>query len=59
MKIGDRVVENVVGHVNTVAGPLLLGQSFLGRFSSWSIDNDKNVLILIPGGATPGSVSER
>ena len=52
MKIGDRVVENVLGHVNTVAGPLLLGQSFLGRFSSWSIDNDKNVLILTPGSAT-------
>jgi len=59
MKIGDRVVENVVGHVNTVAGPLLLGQSFLRRFSSWSIDNDKNVLILTPGGATPSSMSER
>jgi clan AA aspartic protease (TIGR02281 family) len=59
MKIGDRVVENVVGHINTVAGPLLLGQSFLRRFSSWSIDNDKNVLILTPGTASPGSMSER
>ena len=59
MKIGDRVVENVLGHVNTVAGPLLLGQSFLRRFSSWSIDNDKNVLILTPGSATPSSLSER
>jgi predicted aspartyl protease len=59
LKIGDRVIENVIGHINTVAGPLLLGQSFLGRFSSWSIDNEKNVLILTPGGATPRSMSER
>ena len=59
MKIGDRVVENVLGHVNTAAGPLLLGQSFLRRFSSWSIDNDKTVLILAPGSATPSSTSER
>ena len=59
MKIGDRVVDNVLGHVNTAAGPLLLGQSFLRRFSSWSIDNDKNVLILTPGGAMTSSMSER
>jgi len=59
MKIGDRVVENVVGHMNTAGGPLLLGQSFLRRFSSWSIDNDKNVLSLTLSGAPPSSMSER
>jgi hypothetical protein len=29
-----------------VAGELLLGQSFLGRFTSWSIDNAKQALVL-------------
>jgi len=39
LKIGDKTLENVVGGIAPVAGSLLLGQSFLGRFKSWSIDN--------------------
>jgi predicted aspartyl protease len=46
LKIGDKTLENVVGSVAPVEGPLLLGQSFLSRFKSWSIDNDKQVLTL-------------
>jgi clan AA aspartic protease (TIGR02281 family) len=46
LKIGDRTVENVTGSVAPVAGGLLLGQSFLGRFHSWSIDNQKEELVL-------------
>lgn len=44
MRVGDRVVLNVTGSVAPVEGSLLLGQSFLGRFKSWSIDNSKGVL---------------
>jgi hypothetical protein len=29
-----------------VHGSLLLGQSFLSRFRSWSIDNGRQVLVL-------------
>jgi hypothetical protein len=29
-----------------IAQDILLGQSFLSRFKSWSIDNDRHVLIL-------------
>ena len=36
--VGDVVVENVTGSVAPAQGSLLLGQSFLGRFKSWSID---------------------
>ena len=46
LKVGDREIENVVGSVAGVNGSLLLGQSFLMRFSSWSIDNKRQVLVL-------------
>lgn len=46
LKVGDRVIENVTGSVASVSGSLLLGQSFLSRFKSWSIDNQRQVLLL-------------
>jgi predicted aspartyl protease len=46
LKVGDRVLYNIVGSVAPVAGGLLLGQSFLSRFKTWSIDNDRHVLVL-------------
>jgi hypothetical protein len=46
LKVGDRVLENVTGGIAPVSGPLLLGQSFLRRLKSWSIDNNRGVLVL-------------
>jgi clan AA aspartic protease (TIGR02281 family) len=46
LKIGDKTLENVVGRIAPTAGSLLLGQSFLSRFKSWSIDNQRRTLIL-------------
>jgi predicted aspartyl protease/peptidoglycan hydrolase-like protein with peptidoglycan-binding domain len=46
LKVGDKVIENVAGSVASVKGSLLLGQSFLTHFSSWSIDNNRHVLVL-------------
>ncbi len=50
LKVGDQEIENVAASVSTtvgkVSGPLLLGQSFLTRFKSWSIDNERGVLLL-------------
>jgi clan AA aspartic protease (TIGR02281 family) len=46
LKVGDRVFENVTGSVASEKGGLLLGQSFLSRFKSWSIDNGRRVLVL-------------
>ena len=46
LKVGNKVLENVNGSVASVNGSLLLGQSFLGRFKSWSVDNAKHALIL-------------
>ena len=46
LKVGNREIENVIGSVGNIEGSLLLGQSFLKRFSSWSIDNERGVLVL-------------
>ena len=45
LKVGNKVLENVNGSIASVNGSLLLGQSFLGRFKSWSIDNSKHALV--------------
>jgi clan AA aspartic protease (TIGR02281 family) len=46
LMVGDRIVQDVVGSVAPTSGTLLLGQSFLGRFKSWSIDNSRHALVL-------------
>jgi clan AA aspartic protease (TIGR02281 family) len=46
LKVGSKVLENVTGSVAPAASTLLLGQTFLSRFKSWSIDNQRQVLIL-------------
>jgi clan AA aspartic protease (TIGR02281 family) len=48
LQVGDKVVENVVGSTAPVKGSLLLGQSFLQKFKSWSIDNANHALVLEP-----------
>jgi clan AA aspartic protease (TIGR02281 family) len=44
LKIGDVILRNVEANVGP--GPLLLGQAFLKRLGSWSIDNAAHILIL-------------
>jgi clan AA aspartic protease (TIGR02281 family) len=46
LKVGDTTVENLVGSVAPSEASLLLGQSFLRRFKTWSIDNNNHQLIL-------------
>jgi clan AA aspartic protease (TIGR02281 family) len=48
LKVGGKVVENVKGSVAPSQGTLLLGQSFLKRFKSWSINNTSHELLLEP-----------
>lgn len=48
LKVGGYVVENVKATMSSVKGPLLLGQSFLSRFASWSVDNKRRELLLNP-----------
>ena len=46
LTLNNLVIENVKGSVANVKGDLLLGQSFLSRFKSWSIDNARQALVL-------------
>lgn len=48
LKVGGYVVENVKANMSSAKGLLLLGQSFLRRFASWSVDNKHGVLLLNP-----------
>jgi clan AA aspartic protease (TIGR02281 family) len=48
LKVGDYTVENVKGSVAPAQGMLLLGQSFLEKFSTWSVDNSTQSLRLEP-----------
>jgi hypothetical protein len=46
LKVGNKIMENVVASVASAKGKILLGQSFLRQFKSWSVDNEQHVLIL-------------
>ena len=46
LKVGGAELKNVRASISSAKGSLLLGQSFLSRFSTWSIDNLRQVLVL-------------
>ena len=46
LRIGGRVVEDVVATAGALSSPFLLGQSFLRKLKSWSIDNANDTLVL-------------
>jgi clan AA aspartic protease (TIGR02281 family) len=46
LKLGELELHNVVGSVAPAGGSLLLGQSFLSRLHGWSIDNQRELLIV-------------
>jgi predicted aspartyl protease len=46
LRVGDRILHNVKASIAPVQASLLLGQSFLSRFGSWSIDNRRQTLVL-------------
>jgi clan AA aspartic protease (TIGR02281 family) len=46
LRIGDIEIRNVVASIVPPNGSLLLGQSFLGRLSAWTIDNRQPALIV-------------
>jgi clan AA aspartic protease (TIGR02281 family) len=55
LAVGGLKVSDVVASVVPAAGSLLLGQSFLSRLKSWSIDNERQVLAMTP--LTPSASS--
>jgi clan AA aspartic protease (TIGR02281 family) len=56
LRVGHLELRDVIASVVPSAGSLLLGQSFLSRLKSWSIDNERQVLLITPS-ATSWSAS--
>ena len=52
LDVGGVKVGNVPASIGPATGNLLLGQSFLRRLESWSLDNKRDVLIM-DGGKVP------
>jgi hypothetical protein len=46
LKVGEVKVTDVIAVIGTKQAPTLLGQSFLRKFKSWSIDNRRHTLNL-------------
>ncbi len=46
VRIGGMVMENVTVRIAAANSSLLLGQSFLRRLKSWSLDNARQVMII-------------
>jgi hypothetical protein len=46
LKIGNQTIENVTAQISDIKGLPLLGQSFLSKFQSWTLDNSRRVLVL-------------
>jgi hypothetical protein len=46
LQFGNKTVHNVVASIASVNGEILLGQSVLKKFKSWSVDNGQHTLIL-------------
>jgi hypothetical protein len=46
LKVGNRTVQNVTASIASAKASILLGQSFLSRFKTWSVDNEQHTLVL-------------
>jgi clan AA aspartic protease (TIGR02281 family) len=55
LRVGNLELNDVIASVVPAAGSLLLGQSFLSRLKSWSIDNERQVLAITPSATAASS----
>jgi TonB family protein len=55
LRVGDHIVKNVIANVAPVKGDPLLGQSFLSKLPSWTIDNARHVLVFNDSFAPAGA----
>jgi predicted aspartyl protease len=46
LSLNGRMLQNISAAVSPANSPPLLGQSFLTRFNSWIIDNERQMLLL-------------
>jgi hypothetical protein len=52
LRVGNLELKNVIGSVAPATGGLLLGQSFLERLGSWSIDYKRHALVINDSGGS-------
>jgi clan AA aspartic protease (TIGR02281 family) len=57
LRVGDQTLTDVVASVAPAAGSALLGQSFLSRFASWTLDNTTGTLNLTMRSANSGQIA--
>jgi predicted aspartyl protease len=51
LKVGNQTIKNVAASIEGVKSIPLLGQTFLSKFASWSMDNERHTLALVPRGS--------
>jgi clan AA aspartic protease (TIGR02281 family) len=56
LRVGNLELRDVIASVMPSTGSLLLGQSFLSRLKSWSIDNEEHVLLITPSANSQSSL---
>ena len=57
LTVGGQTVANVTASIGRPGSPPLLGQSFLSKFASWTLDNERNVLVLKNKGDTSAATA--
>jgi clan AA aspartic protease (TIGR02281 family) len=58
LTVGDVTVSNVTANIGRPGSPPLLGQSFLSKFASWTLDNERNQLVLKTKGDASAPAAE-
>jgi clan AA aspartic protease (TIGR02281 family) len=55
--VGGQTVSNVAASISATGSPPLLGQSFLSKFASWTLNNERSALVLTTKGETSTTVT--
>jgi clan AA aspartic protease (TIGR02281 family) len=59
VRIGNKVIKDVVANVAPISGDPLLGQSFLSKLTLWTLDNSRHVLILADESIATNQITSR
>jgi peptidoglycan hydrolase-like protein with peptidoglycan-binding domain len=57
LRVGPYVLTKIAASIENVSSTPLLGQSFLSKIGTWTIDNDRHVLVLSPTGSQRPSLA--
>lgn len=57
LTVGGQTVSNVTASISGPGSPPLLGQSFLSKFASWTLDNERSALVLKTRGDTAATAA--